>query len=221
MNKDVNDVGKTSEAKMKANAKYQKKAYDTITFISRREEMLREQICFASEKEGISKTQYIIKSIKTQLAHDGITIDMLPQDAKYAPQLEAKTPKRYLVYMVTEKFLDESDEEFDFIFNPEEYVSVFQTLKAAKDYIANRFKRKAHPEQWAYTIYGRSFETKNKRDAYDAYRQRAYDANSIVDGHLEDGDMVLDFVQVMEEKQKPEYVEVVKYEDTNKYGEDN
>lgn len=33
--------------------------------------------------------------------------------------------------------------------------------------------------------------------------------------------MVPDFVQLMEEKQKPEYVEVVKYEDINEYGEDN
>jgi hypothetical protein len=115
----------------------------------------------------------------------------------------------------------EEKDMFDYFdLRMEEYVSVFQTLKAARDYIANKFKRKAHPEQWGYTIYGRSFETKNKRDAYDAYRQMAYDANSIANGPLEDEGSVLDFVQVMEEKQKPEYVKVVKYKDVNKDRED-
>lgn len=218
MEDEVLDMGRSSEARLRATAKYNSKTYEKVSFDSRKEYRLTELVNYAAKKKGVSKAQYIENAIQSQLAHDGITIDMLPTDIEYTPQLEAPAPKRYLVYMVTEKFLDESDEEFDFIFNPEEYVSIFQTLKAAKDYIANKFKRKAHPEQWAYTIYGRSFETKNKRDAYDAYRQMAYDANSIVDGPLEDGDMIPDFIQLMEEKQKPEYVEVVKYEDVDRHG---
>lgn len=228
MEDEVLDMGKMSRKKYESNKKFNDKTYEQLGFRSRKEERLDELIAIGADKKNVSKSSYMIDAIKTQLSHDGITIDMLPQDTRYTPQLEAKTPKRYLVYMVTEKFLDESDPnspedefEFDFIFNPEEYVSVFQTLKAARDYIANKFKRKAHPEQWAYTIYGRSFETKNKRDAYDAYRQMAYDTNNIVNGPSEDGDMVFDFVQVMEEKQKPEYVEVVRYEDVEDHGEDN
>jgi len=231
-------MGKASKAKLRANAKYNAKTYEKVSFDSRKEYRLTELVNYAAALKKISKAQYIESAIQSQLAHDGITIDMLPVDSKYIPPAETKQAKQYMIYLVTEWMEDDSEwfeldvddsddiavEDFDFDYRHEDYVSIFQTLKAAKDYIRNKFKRKAHPEKWGYTIYGRVFEANTKRDAYDMYREMAQEAlekveKSLIDAEADDGGAILDFVRLLKDEQEPDYVEDVKYEeDGNEQG---
>ena len=209
-----------TKKKYASNKKYNDKTYELLGFRSRKEERLDELIVLGAEKTNQTKSMYMKNAIKSQLVRDGITIDMLPSDSKYVPVTEAARPKQYLIYMVTEWMIDNPEDFQAYIDKTglffEEYVTCFQTLKAAKDYIKNKYKRKAHPEQWCYTIYGRSFEAKNKRDAYDLYRQMVQDALKLETDSLnnatDDDSIILEFISILEEQKKPEYVEVLNYE---------
>lgn len=219
MNDEVMGVGR-SEAKKRADLKSRKKIYDQITLVDRKENRLRELLGIASSQTNLSKNEYMINAVYTQLSRDGITIDMLPTDGKYTAPAKINEAKQYEIYLVTEWMLEDDFTYQTYFDHPEwffeYYVSVFQTVKAAKDYIRNKFKRKAHPEQWGYTIYGRSFEANTKRDAYDAYREMVKEAIAEADEMLavaDDGDEVKDFLQILNEKQEPDLVEPVTYDD--------
>ena len=161
MSDEVLDVGR-SEAQKRADLKSRKKIYDQITMVDRKENRLKELLEVASTKTGLSKNEYMVKSVYTQLTNDGITIDMLPSDGKYvAPQPEPKEPKRYMIYMITECYaiFDEMD------LSGEKYIATFPTLNAAEKYARNKFDKKAYPIDWRYTIWGRYIEGNNKLEA--------------------------------------------------------
>lgn len=213
------DVG-LSKKRYESNKRYNDKTYDRLGFVARKEERLDEMIALGAEKSNKTKSVYMKDAILAQLSRDGITIDMLPTDGKYTAPVEPNEAKQYEINLVTEWMLEDDFTYQTYFDHPEwffeYYVSVFQTVKAAKDYIRNKFKRKAHPEQWGYTIYGRSFEANTKRDAYDAYREMVKEAIAEADEMLavaDDGDEVKDFLQILNEKQEPDLVEPVTYDD--------
>ena len=182
-----------TEARKRANAKYQKKAYDTISFISRRENKLRELLDIASKKVGASKTQYIIDAIQSQLARDGITIDMLPDASQpVTPVVEVKQPKQYLVYMITSWMVNEEDFQ--------EYVSTFGTIGSAKTYIKNKYSKKPYPNEWFFTIYGRMIEADTKLEATNKYRQMTMEAVKEEQNNWMNPDGYYDFLHILEEK---------------------
>ena len=219
-----NDMALT-ESRRKANDKYNQKAYESIAFRSRKEKRLGELLAFASEKEGVSKTVYVEKAIWEKLTRDGITIDMLPTNSKYTPPVpESKQPKRYMIYMVTT--WDATPEEYEevlagngFVF--EEYVSVFQTLAMAKKYIANKYTKKPYPDQWYFTIYGREIEAENKLEAANKYRQMIKEVIAEQNEGLDTEEGAEWFTELLNKYRKPDYVEIVKYDDVRDDKEGN
>lgn len=67
-----------SDAKKRANAKYDAKTYDQIKFRTRKEERLNDMIDLAAKKLGTSKADYIVTAVKNRLESDGIKIEDLP-----------------------------------------------------------------------------------------------------------------------------------------------
>lgn len=206
-----------SEAQKKADKKYWKKIMTTISIVTKREERIGELVGLASEKTNISKNTYMISAIKSQLSHDGITIDMLPETEKYTPPLEVKQPKKILVYIVTEllEYEDEFEGEPATFVDDVSYVSSFGTVNAAKTYITKKFDVKAHPEEWTYTIYGRYIEANTKLEATNKYRDMTKEAIAEAERiqNDEDADEYPDFLNILDRKYgEPDYVEVVKYE---------
>lgn len=67
-----------SKARIKANAKYNQKAYEQIKIQSRKENRLNELIAFAAKKNNISNARYIIQAIEDALKRDNISIADLP-----------------------------------------------------------------------------------------------------------------------------------------------
>lgn len=209
-------MGRT-EAQKRADKKSHAKIYEKISFDARRELRLRELINLAASKRGLSFAQYVYDIIQSQLIRDGITIDMLPTNSKYTPPAtESKQPKRYMIYMVTT--WDATPEEYEevlvgnsFVF--EEYVSVFQTLAMAKKYIANKYTKKPYPDQWYFTIYGREIEAENKLEAANKYRQMTKDAIAEENEGLYSEEGTEDFTELLNKYRKPDYVEIVKYDD--------
>ena len=212
--KDDKNMGRT-EAQKKADRKSQKKIYDIISFPSRRENMLREQISYASNKRHISKTQYIINAIQTQLSVDEVTLDSLDKPIANTFK-EPELSKQYMIYMVTS--WNATPDEYIAIqnnqqFAMEDYVSVFQALNLAKNYIKRKYTKKAYPENWYFTIYGRYIEADNKTEALDTYRQMAQDAVKEENDNFGNEDGWLDFLGILNKYRMPDYLEVVKYED--------
>ena len=62
--------------------RYVKKAYDRILIKVRKEKQYPIILDIAATKHGISRTQYIITAIDTQLQKDGITAESLPDRAE-------------------------------------------------------------------------------------------------------------------------------------------
>ena len=206
---------KLTDARKRANKKYYSKTYEKISFDSRKELRLRELLNLAALKLKTSIAQYAINAIQIQLAKDEITIDMLDQPIK---QQESKVNKfkQYMIYMVTS--WNATPEEYEEIqngtaFTFEEYVSTFQTLNLSKNYIKRKYDKKAHPEDWYFTIYGRYIEADSKADALDKYRKMAQDAIKEENENFGNEDGWLDFLGILNKYREPDYVEVVKYED--------
>lgn len=163
MEMEMTDMGMT-EARRKANDKYNQKAYESICFRSRKENRLGELLDLAVEKTGSSKAIYIESAIQSQLARDGITIDMLPADAKYTPpEPEPKQPKRYMIYMITERYINDR-------MTDNKYIACFPTLKAAEKYARNKLDKKIYPADWTYTIWGRYIEADKQVDAWNTLK---------------------------------------------------
>ena len=71
-------MAKNSDARIKANGRYRLKAYETISAPARREERLNEQLTIGAERAGVSKSTYILDTLRDRLQRDGITPADLP-----------------------------------------------------------------------------------------------------------------------------------------------
>ena len=67
-----------SEAKIRANARYNNKTYDVVQIRVLKTERINDLVDMAASRSNTSKASYILAAIKQQLAKDGITIDSLP-----------------------------------------------------------------------------------------------------------------------------------------------
>ena len=166
-----------SEAKKRADKKYRKKIMTTISVVVKRSERLVEMVMLASKKLGVSRNRYLTNAIQSQLARDGITIDMLPDEPLVIPE-EPKPPKQCMVYLVTSLYLGEDK------MPQEEYVTVVQTVAMAKKYIDNKFAAKARPEDWLFTIYGKNIEAQTKANARTTLSTMAKEAQKKVENYL-------------------------------------
>lgn len=79
---------KTSQAQIKAAGKYRLKSYETISAPARREERLNEQLSIGATRAGVSKSTYILDTLRDRLRRDGIT----PADLPPLPEADA-TPE--------------------------------------------------------------------------------------------------------------------------------
>lgn len=205
MKDEVIGVGITKR-QYETNKKYNDKTYEQLGFRSRKAERLDELITLGAEKTGQTKSMYMKSAIQSQLTRDGITIDMLPVNSKYVPPTpEPKQPKRYMIYMITERFfLDDPD-------FPEKYIAIFPTLKAAEKYARNKLERKPYPADWTYTISGRYIEGENQRNAWD--KLKVIVKNELetdrLDGIGEDG---LSWLDRVNRDYPAEYVDTIKRE---------
>ena len=221
----MKDGEKMGRNKSSTVVKYQKEHYNTLSLRFKKEDDVLLLLDYASKTLGITKGDYVRDALMTRFKHDGITIDMLPTNSKYAPPApESKQPKRYMIYMVTT--WDATPEEYEevltgngFVF--EEYVSVFQTLAMAKKYIANKYTKKPYPDQWYFTIYGREIEAESKLEAANKYRQMTKDAIAEENEGLYSEEGTEDFTELLNKYRKPDYVEIVKYDDVRDDKEGN
>lgn len=69
-----------SDAKKRANKKYNDKTYEQIKLIGKKADMLNLRIQRASENAGMSKNAYIVAAIEKQLEADGFGRDAIPQE---------------------------------------------------------------------------------------------------------------------------------------------
>ncbi len=78
---------RNSAARIRANNKYNAKAYDLVQGRALKSDRMLEMIEKAAQMTNTSKSSYVVNAVKNQLAADGITIDMLPplEDASAAP----------------------------------------------------------------------------------------------------------------------------------------
>lgn len=60
-----------SEAKIRANARYNNKTYDVVQIRVLKTERINERIALAASRTNTSKAAYILAAIKTQLSKDG------------------------------------------------------------------------------------------------------------------------------------------------------
>lgn len=58
--------------------KYKQKAYETISAPARREERLNEQLSIGADRAGVSKSTYILDTLRDRLRRDGISAADLP-----------------------------------------------------------------------------------------------------------------------------------------------
>lgn len=207
-NEGENKIGKgesmaRSEAQKRADMKSRRKIYKQITLVDRKENRLMELVDMASVKTSKSKNLYMVDAIYSQLARDGITIDMLPKSTD-VPQKVTKQPKQYMVYMLTNEYVFPEDIEIDedgntSYWRQEEYVAVFGTLESARKYALNQLARKPKPENWHYTIFGKYYSAMTKAEAVKMYRdQIKEDFDSVF---FEDAMAII----------KPDYEEIVEY----------
>ena len=171
---------KMSKSKYEANRRYDKKTYDMFGFRIRKEERLGELMSLGAKKNNKSRTNYMIDAIRSQLTRDEITIDMLPENTKLVIPVELKPrdKKICMVYLVTSFYLGKE------LYSSEKYVTVLESLEMARKYANNKLDKKAYPEDWVFTIYGKNFEVKNKAEARVKLRQMAKDAEERLDEQI-------------------------------------
>lgn len=195
-----------SKKKYQTNKKFNDKTYDHIGFAVRKEEKLKELITFAANKSNQTISVYIIEAIKLRLISDGVSIDMLPSDIKHTIiDPEPKQPKQYIIYMITEQY-DRIDDE-------EKYIATFPTLNMAEKYAKNKFEKKAHPNKWSYTIYGRSVEEDNKSDACNKLKAMIREELKYDKEHgIRDDGSELTYVDRLNERAPADYTNVILYD---------
>ena len=69
---------RNSNARIKANNKYNAKTYDQLRCNYRKTERLNELVEYAAQQRNTSKAEYILNAVRDRLTKDGITLDMLP-----------------------------------------------------------------------------------------------------------------------------------------------
>lgn len=210
MENEVLDVALTKK-KYESNKRFNDKTYDRINCVVRKEERMKEMLELAAQKNAKSVSTYIVEAIQARLQSDGITIDMLPADAKYAPpEPEPKQPKRYMIYMITETYMPVGGIVED------KYIATFPTLKAAEKYARNKFKKKAYPRDWCYQILGRYVEGENQLDACNKLKAKIKEeleidkSNGIVDGVAEDQ---LNYLDRLVDFSGQEYIDTILCDD--------
>lgn len=209
MKDEVNGVGKNKSSTV---VKYQKDHYNTLSLRFKKEDEVLPMLDYASKTLGITKGDYVRDALMNQFERDGISIDMLPADTKYTPSApEPKQPRRYMIYIITERFI------LDYDYEPDKYIAMFPTLKAAEKYARDKLDRKPYPADWTYTIYGRYMEGDNQRDAWNKLKVIVRDELEAdkANGTEKDGSNWLERVN----KNYPaDYVDAIKGEGT---GEDS
>lgn len=76
---------KNSQARIEANNRYKLKTYETISTQAKRTERLNDQLTIGADRAGVSKSVYILDTLRDRLRADGITPDMLPPLPEDAP----------------------------------------------------------------------------------------------------------------------------------------
>lgn len=80
-------MAKNSTARIKASMRYKQKAYETISAPARREERLNEQLTIGADRAGVSKSVYILDTLRDRLRREGISIaDLPPLDSDSATE---------------------------------------------------------------------------------------------------------------------------------------
>lgn len=171
---------KISKSRYEANRRYDKKTYDMLGFRIRKEERFGELVSLGAKKNNKSRTDYMIDAIRSRLARDEITIDMLPENTKLVVPVEPKPreKKTCMVYLVTSFYSGKES------YNSEKYVTVLESLEMARKYANNKLDKKAYPEDWVFTIYGKNFEVNNKAEARVKLRQMAKNAEEKLDEQI-------------------------------------
>ena len=70
-----------SKAKIAANSRYNAKAYDVLSIRVQKSERINELLDKAIAQSHTSKASYILNAIQARLYADGITLDMLDNEA--------------------------------------------------------------------------------------------------------------------------------------------
>lgn len=69
-----------SDAKKRANKKYNEKTYEQIRIVGKKTDALNQRIQLASEHAGMSKNAYIIAALEKQLEADGFGRNTIQED---------------------------------------------------------------------------------------------------------------------------------------------
>lgn len=212
-----------TEAQKRADKKSRKKIYCTIAAQSKRKDMLLEQIVYAAEQKGVSKNQYILGAIKSQLQKDGITPEVIG-DYPLPEIIEETHPKECMCYLLVSIYAEPdkwkiSSNPYAYWFDTS-YVTVTPTLEAARRYAQNKFSKKAYPDHYHYIIYGRYIEEYSKLKAVQKYKRIAYEA---IENEKKEMDYfstlseettyhIKSFLEFMDDFKKPDYVEIINYD---------
>lgn len=156
MRDEVDNVGRPKN-QLETQHRYEKANYDQIALRFRKIDKIIPLLNIATKITGRTKNEYVKQALLTQFKSDGITIDQLPASPT-PPQPEPKQPKRYMIYMITENWLQRGS-------MVESFVTSFPTLNMARKYVQDKFNKKAYPEDWLYAIRGRYIEADNKANA--------------------------------------------------------
>lgn len=156
MRDEVENVGRPKN-QLETQHRYEKANYDQIALRFRKIDKIVPLLNIATKITGRTKNEYVKQALLTQFKTDGITIDQLPASPA-TPQPEPKQPKRYVIYMITENWLQRNS-------TVESFVTSFATLNMARKYVQDKFNKKAYPKDWLYAIRGRYIEADNKANA--------------------------------------------------------
>ena len=66
-----------SEAKKRANARYNVRTYETVSARALKSERMNDRITAAAAKAGESRAGYILSAIRARLDADGVTLESL------------------------------------------------------------------------------------------------------------------------------------------------
>ena len=74
------NIPKASEARIRANTKYNRKVFETIQVRVRKAERIGMLIAIGATRASVSKATYILDAIKAKLSADGITTADIDQE---------------------------------------------------------------------------------------------------------------------------------------------
>ena len=188
-------MARSSDARIKANKKYNQKCYDQINFIVRKDSRFKDMLNYASAKADKSRNQYIVDALNVQFAHDGITLDMLPPSEIVIPREKPGRKRELKEYMVYETLVADKDIEFW-----EESLVITTDLEKAREKLAIALRKFEGDEKAKPYIRGWKFVTYTKKEAVDKCKEMVDDVEFELD---EDGN-VTDIIRHLRE---PDYIE--------------